>query len=116
MGFDFTSAALKHSSWKLRLRNYLDGKGGLTADQATSHKDCELGKWLYAGGLAKYGTIPEMRTLEREHEILHQTVRTIVDLKSSGRTKEAEAAFLKIDASSRRIQELLNTLDKTVKS
>jgi methyl-accepting chemotaxis protein len=112
MNFDFSRAALKHSSWKMQLRNFLDGKGGLTADQAISHRHCELGKWLYSEGLAKYGTLPEMKALEREHELLHQTVKAVMDLKIGGKVQQAEAAFLKVEPSSKRIVELLNILDK----
>jgi methyl-accepting chemotaxis protein len=114
MNFDFTRAALKHSSWKLKLRNFLDGKGGLVLAEAVSHKDCELGKWLYAEGLAKYAAMPEMRTLEKEHAMLHQTVKTIVDFRAAGKPKEAEVAFLKIEPISRHIVELLGTLDKNI--
>jgi len=111
MNFDFSRAALKHSSWKLQLRNFLDGKGHLTAAEAVSHKDCELGHWLYAEGLAKYASVPEMRKLEREHESLHRLVRSIVDLRAAGKTSEAEAEFRKIDPISKAIVDLLNTLD-----
>lgn len=114
MTFDFTRAALKHSNWKLRLRDFLDGKGSLTAAEAIGHRDCELGKWLYAEGLAKYGSIPEMSRLEREHEQLHRTVKVVVDLKGAGKRKEAEAEFRKIEPISKSIVDLLNALDKQV--
>jgi hypothetical protein len=56
----------------------------------------------------------EMKSLEKEHTMLHQTVKTIVDLRAAGKAKEAEAAFLKIDPISRHIVELLETLDKNI--
>ena len=114
MNFDFTRAALKHSSWKLKLRRFLDGKGGLNFTEAVSHRDCDLGKWLYAEGLVKYGAMSEMKTLEKEHAMLHQAVRTIVDLRSAGKAKQAEAAYLEIDPLSRHIVELLETLHKHI--
>jgi methyl-accepting chemotaxis protein len=116
MSFDFTRAALKHSTWKLRLRGFLDGKGGLSPVEATSHKDCDLGKWLYAEGLTKHGSFPEMKTLEREHELLHLTVKTIVDLKAAGKAREAESAFLRIEPISKRVTELLTILDGKMKT
>ena len=111
MTFDFTRAKLKHSTWKLKLRSFLDGKGGLSTTEAISHRDCELGKWLYAEGLTKFASLPEIKTLEREHESLHRTIKTIIDLKAIGKAGEAEAAFLKIDQFSHRIVELLDTLE-----
>ena len=38
MNFDFTRAALKHSTWKIRVRDFLDGKGSLAADEAMNHR------------------------------------------------------------------------------
>ena len=45
-GLDFVSARSKHLLWKSRLRDFLDGKGGLTMAEAASYKDCALGKWI----------------------------------------------------------------------
>ncbi|QQS08820.1 MAG: CZB domain-containing protein [Phycisphaerales bacterium] len=111
MSLDFSSAKLKHSMWKLKLRDFLDGKPVLTPAQATSHTDCDLGKWIYAEGLSKYGSIPEMLKLEKEHETLHVTIKTIVGLKVSGRNKEAEAEYLKVEPISRRIVDLLTVIE-----
>ncbi len=111
MSLDFSSAKLKHSMWKFKLREFLDGKPVLTPAQATSHKDCDLGKWLYADGLKKYGTIAEMLKLEKEHETLHKTIKAIVALKVSGRNKKAEAEFLKIEPLSKSIVDLLNAVE-----
>ncbi len=114
MSLDFMSARLKHASWKLKLRDFLDGKPGLTAAQATSHRDCDLGKWLYSDGLSKFGAVPEMKILEREHESLHKLIKSIVDLKSAGKPQEAEAEFLKVEPISKKIVELLAGLEATV--
>ncbi len=114
MSLDFSSARIKHATWKLKLRDFLDGKPGLTANQATSHRDCDLGKWLYSEGLSKYATILDMKTLEKEHEKLHQLIKTIVDLKNSGKAKEAEAEFLKVEPVSNRIIELLKSVEAKV--
>ena len=115
MNFDFMGAKLKHTKWKLRLRDFLDGKPGLTAAEATSHRDCELGRWLYADGLTKYGAVPGMRQLVSEHEKLHQTVKRIVELKDAGRTVEAEAEFGRIDGISKQLMELLTSVEAEVK-
>lgn len=116
MSLDFAMAKLKHTSWKLKLRDFLDGKPGLTAAQATSHKDCDLGKWLYSEGLAKYGAMAEMKSLEKEHEVLHRTIKTIMDLKSAGKTTEAEAEFRKVEGISKKIVDLLTAIESKFKS
>ncbi len=118
MNLDFTSAKLKHGSWKLKLRDFLDGKPGLTPAQATSHKDCDLGKWMYAptvGGIAKYGNVPEMKALESEHTKLHATIKTIMSLKQAGNAAGAEAEFAKVEPISKKIIELLNAVEAHVK-
>jgi methyl-accepting chemotaxis protein len=111
MNIDLTSAAMKHSTWKLRLRTFLDGKGGLTAEQATSHKECDLGKWLETEGLKKYAAIPEMKTLDREHQTLHRMIKTVIDFKSAGKLKEAEIALQKVTALSDSIVKLIHAID-----
>ena len=116
MSLDFTMAKLKHTSWKLKLRDFLDGKPGLTAAQATSHKDCELGKWLYSEGIAKYGTMAEMKALEKEHEVLHRTIKAILDLKTAGKTADAETEFRKVEGISKKIVDLLTAIESKFKS
>ncbi len=116
MNFDFMSAKLKHTMWKLHLRDFLDGKPGLSATQATSHRDCDLGKWYYGEGQSKYGAITEMKALEADHELLHRTVQKVIDLKSSGNAAEAEAELAKVDAISKRIVGQLTVIEEKVKA
>jgi hypothetical protein len=114
LNFDFMTAKLKHTQWKLHLREFLDGKSGLTAEQAISHRDCELGKWLVSVGVVKYGSVAEMKQLETEHEELHRTVKRVVDLKAAGHSAEAEAEYAKVDAVSKRLISLLNAVESAV--
>lgn len=114
MALDFSMAKLKHSSWKFKLRDFLDGKPGLTAAQASNHHECDLGKWPYSEGRAKYGKLPEMVALEKEHEVLHTTVKTIMDLKAAGKVKEAEAEYLKVAPLSTKILDLLTAIESRV--
>lgn len=115
MSLDFAAAKLKHMSWKLKLRDFLDGKPGLTAAQATSHRDFELGKWLYSEGIKRYAHVPAMTELEKVHATLHQTIKRVVELRSAGDTKKAEAEFAKVEPISRTIVELLSTIEAATK-
>jgi hypothetical protein len=90
---DFTAARFKHLNWKFRIRNFLDGKETLTPDQAVSHHHCDLGKWFYAEGKAKYGHLPSMQAFETEHEKLHNTVKQIQQEKSNGNLTKAEDLY-----------------------
>ncbi len=110
--FDFFAARTAHLAWRQRIRDFLDGAEGLTEDEAVSHRDCKLGKWLYSIGLEQYGNIPAMRTMEKEHETLHATIREIVRLKNEGRDEEAEARFADIEKLSGKIVFLLKQVEK----
>lgn len=111
--FDFNAAKAAHIAWKGKLRAYLDNKGSLSKDEATSHKHCALGKWYYGPGLEKYGSLPDMRELERPHAELHQHIRTIIELRESKRFDEAEKLYLKIEPLSNQIVDLLNRIERS---
>lgn len=116
MNFDFMSAKLKHSMWKLHLRDFLDGKPGLTDSQASDHRACELGKWLYEEGLGKYAGTAGLDRLEAEHRELHRLVGLVIEHNRGGRRAEAESALVKVEESSRRVVDLLGSIEKNVKS
>ena len=111
---DFAFARIMHIAWKASLREFLDGKGGLTLEQAVSHKECDLGKWLYSEGLDQYGKIPEMRELEKVHIELHAIVKKTLQLKNSGDASSAEKEYEKMDKISSKIFSLLVTIEKKI--
>ncbi|MFI5294966.1 MAG: CZB domain-containing protein [Thermodesulfovibrionales bacterium] len=113
---DFHVYSLKHSMWKAKLRGFLEGKQSLTREKALSHKDCDLGKWLYSEGLKKYEKIPGMQKLEKVHEDLHATVRKIISLKESGDPTAAEVEYMKIGPISDELVSLLSEIAGKVKS
>ena len=80
-GLDFDSIITKHKDWKTRLRSMLDGKGGLSINDAVSHKDCDFGKWLYSEGKTKYGSLNELDILEKSHTQMHAKVREVIEKK-----------------------------------
>jgi Chemoreceptor zinc-binding domain len=111
-GLDFTRAKLKHLTWKDQLRRYLDGKEQIAAKELLSPQDCELGKWIYAEGLAKYGQVLEMKNLEGVHRELHALVESIVHAKTAGDEAGAEQAYQKLLMLSDRIVSLLDEVKK----
>ncbi|MBF0352667.1 MAG: nitrate- and nitrite sensing domain-containing protein [SAR324 cluster bacterium] len=108
---DFSLARSQHMAWKTRLRNYLDGRETLSVKEAVSHKDCMLGRWLYAEGIAAYGHFEEMKKLEFDHEKLHQLVKTIISLKEVDKTR-AEMEYKKLVTMSNVIVSLLDTIEQ----
>ena len=81
---DFTNLRLKHVVWRANLEGLFAGKKTMTEEQAINHKSCDVGKWLYAVGIKKYGDLPEIHELEKIHFKLHATVQKILLMKKSG--------------------------------
>lgn len=113
-GFDFDKARNAHMSWRVRVRSFLDGEGSLTTAEAVSHRDCELGKWFYGDGLARYGDLPQMRAIESPHERLHGLIKEIIELKHDGAERKAEQRYAELEELSHAIVAALNELEASV--
>jgi chemotaxis protein histidine kinase CheA len=111
---DFAMARTKHQQWFDRLRQFLDGKTTLTVEEAGSHKDCALGKWLYSAGLKEHGDVREIAELEKTHAGFHALVKQIVGLATAGRYAQAEQEFSEVKPSSEEIVELLTAAERRV--
>lgn len=58
----------------------------MTETQAVSHRDCDLGKWLYANGMKKDGAVAEMKTLGSGKRTLeHKLVMRLDDARNRSR-------------------------------
>ncbi|MCG7981465.1 MAG: CZB domain-containing protein [Candidatus Thiodiazotropha lotti] len=115
-GLDFSAAKSAHLAWKARLRSFLDGLSSLSHKEAVSHHDCVLGKWYYSDGLDQYGDIPEMRSIEKPHQELHELIKKIIEKKESGQSNEAEALYTKIAPLSSTIINLLEQVERSIDS
>ncbi len=110
-GVDLEVAKSAHLAWKRRLRDFLDGKGELSMDQAVSHRDCALGKWYYGEGLQQYGDMHEMKAVEAPHEEMHKLIREIISLREQGRFEEAERKYENVNPLSHTIVDLLEEIE-----
>lgn len=109
---DFSLAANKHLAWKSRLRHFLHSDQPLTDAELISHRECDLGKWLYSSGMKKYGHFSEMQDIEREHAEFHATIKTFASLQRDGRRDQAQTELAKIDRLSDKVVSLLNGLER----
>ncbi|MGV6815737.1 MAG: methyl-accepting chemotaxis protein [Thiotrichales bacterium] len=107
---DVSSAKAKHLSWKTKIRSFLDGRGTLTMDQAVSHRDCDLGKWLYSEGMDKLGHLPDMQDLEKTHAEMHAHIKSIIAKKEAGDSSAAENGYVAVDKLSSKVVGLLDNL------
>lgn len=113
---DFIEAKSKHLNWRYKIRNYLDGTGTLTANQAVSHLHCDIGKWYYNEGKDRYGHLPPVQKFEIEHEKLHNLVREILELKSIDEHDIAETKYLELVHTSDKIILLLDETEVIVRN
>lgn len=104
---DFSEAIIYHLSWKIRLKEFLDGKAEITESQALSHRDCDLGKWLYSDVMKNYGEDPEIRDLEIVHTEFHEAVSRVLHMKYSGNVSFAEKELKAMELLSEKIFSLL---------
>jgi len=111
---DFTDLRLKHIAWRTRINDFLEGKQNMTEEEATSHKACAVGKWLYSVGLKKYGAMPELQELEKVHVELHAAVKNILLLKKAGNLLAEEEEMEKLDKILRKTMFLLVDIEEKV--
>ncbi|HYA61846.1 MAG TPA: cache domain-containing protein [Candidatus Sulfotelmatobacter sp.] len=114
VSLDFARVKAAHRSWRLKLRGFLDGRENLAAGRLSSHRDCDLGKWLYGDGAGAYHHIPEFQQLQKRHEEMHSKVRRVVELKDAGKAAEAEREYLVVCRAADNVVGLLDKLEAQV--
>jgi methyl-accepting chemotaxis protein len=108
---DFAHARQAHLSWLMRLRSFLDEGTGLTLEEAGSHRDCELGRWIYGRGQQQHGSSGNFQNLERKHAQFHDTVREVVAARSRADRKTAEEAFARVKSLSQEVIALIDAVE-----
>ena len=111
---DISQTIIYHLSWKIRLREFLDGREDITESQAVSHRDCDLGKWLYSEAMEKYRDDREIRELEKLHTELHDIVKHVLQMKYSGNSSSAEKELTHMESLSEKIFSLLISIKQRV--
>ena len=111
---DFSLAKSKHLGWKARLKNFLEGSESLSMDQAVSHRDCDLGKWLYSSGMSNYGHLPAMQQMESLHKEMHELVHSCINNKQGGNSQAAQNDYQNVATLSDKIVNLLTEVEANV--
>jgi methyl-accepting chemotaxis protein len=105
-------AKASHLAWKTMVRRFLDGKSILNKESAFSSHGCAFGKWYDTEGKKALGDNDTFRKIEAPHNELHQTIKKIAELKSSGDIQAAEELYAQITPLSKRVVELIEKLEK----
>lgn len=113
---DFARVKMAHRGWRLKLRAFLDGREDLDSGKLASHRDCELGKWIYAEGMSMCADSAEFRQLEETHKGMHALVKKVVELKQAGKTNEAEEEFARVAAAAEIVVAHLTKIEKQLTS
>lgn len=90
---NFDEAIKAHSSWKMKLANYLRKPDG-SLDPADIEPDnlCPLGKWIHTSGSA-YAEHQEFKELKNSHAKFHKCAAQIVRDADSGKNVSEDIAL-----------------------
>jgi methyl-accepting chemotaxis protein len=103
-----------HKSWVRRVGAHLAGRTKLDPANISSHRDCRLGKWYYGEGAERYGALESFKLLEDPHRRLHGLGKDAVLAYDSGETEDSAKIFVKIEAVSQEILDLLDRVSEEV--
>ena len=92
-GTDFDRIIQAHMQWKVRLRDYVDGKGGrLDAAEVERDDKCELGCWIHGEG-QRFARDACFGRLRDTHARFHKCAAHIVRLHDRGEKTQAESTL-----------------------
>gem|GEM_PF-2316063 len=111
--FDFLPIKLAHISWRLALRGFLRGESTIDKGQIVSHRECDLGKWMYGEG-NQYSGIAQFKQLENVHEIMHTKIKEIVALQESNDKTKIPEMMKVFEDSSDSVLTLLDEVEDIV--
>jgi len=114
MDIDFNEICHKHTQWRIRLNKFLSGQEDLTLEQAGTHRDCALGKWIHSEGRTKFGDLREMLDLAKIHRDMHEAVIATIRAKQTGNRDAADASLAAVEALSRKVVQQIHMIELIV--
>lgn len=111
---DISAAILNHLAWKIRLHDIINDKEIVDSSEKIHYEDCELGRWLYTELLPAFGSLKEVRKLEKTHRDVHDIYKKVLELKYSGDTGSAESELVRLEHLSQEMFSLLLTIRSKV--
>ena len=111
---DFESAVVKHFSFKALLRSFLYGNSSTEAPLRDPDQ-CGLGKWITNRRVGASAHIPEMKTLDTEHRLIHYQANALMDMHLAGQRDEALAGFKAVQERADHIVQLMQTIENKLR-
>jgi hypothetical protein len=82
------NAIQAHNSWRIKLRNAIDGGDIPDESRVVVDNLCDLGKWIYEEGM-RYKTLAEFEELKTKHAYFHKMTSQIILLIKAGKKVKA---------------------------
>lgn len=92
---DLAEAVEAHINWKIRLKNYLDGKSDEQLDPLIISRDdqCKLGQWIHGPALRHFHDSEQFRKLRADHAQFHFVAGNVVEKAQSNDRAAADELF-----------------------
>jgi len=103
-------AKADHARWKRRLAAMLVGADDLSAAELTDHRHCRLGRWCARTEGTDLARASAFQQLDAPHAAVHRHGRAVFDLFSRGDRIGARTEYDRLEAASREVIALLDTL------
>lgn len=111
----FGAARLNHILFKTKLRSFLYGSG--TDEASLRDADvCALGQWITTVALPQFGHLPKVHQLDRVHRRVHSEDNVLLNLYKSGQTEQAIEQLPSMLKITDEILQLLNTLERKLRT
>lgn len=84
-----TAAIAAHGQWKVKFREFMDGKLDLDPNTVQRNDQCQFGKWLESDG-KKQLPATDFADIHRLHTEFHKVAAEVVRKKKAGNIKAAQ--------------------------
>ncbi len=108
--FDIAAVKMAHLQWRIKLESIFHGIQSLSAEEVTTHHDCDFGKWYYSPEGQKLKSFPAYAIVGQHHENVHTYVRRIVEMINKGEKKQASSLLTEFESERGKFLESLNDL------
>lgn len=98
-----------HQAFVQKVRDVLEGRLLVAADELSSDETCRLGRWYKVAPLAARQQ-PAYQQLEGPHRRVHAEAKRVLTLIHDHKAGEARQAFAALEATSREVLRCLDTL------
>ena len=97
-------AKVDHLVFKFEIYKVFMGRSSKQASEFSSHTDCRLGQWYYAGeGKTCYAGLPGYRQIEQPHRVVHASGVAAVEHYRAGRWEAGIAALQQMEEASMQV-------------